>query len=160
LKSVLLLILVICLSSCATHSSSSRNPVLVNPSRLPLEVLPGEFSWCKVTSNLEISKLSQAAAELLVLVQSPEGQFIVVSADSVPPSAECIEKELKAVRLVPTPDPIVGTIATVTHTFAVAGISVEVVTTGETDYFLFSAIQFKPALDALRKDGYSVNTVK
>jgi hypothetical protein len=154
-----LFIVVICLFGCASHSSPNHQFVVVDPNRLPLEVIPGEFSWCKLTSDFEISKSLQQSADLLVLVKSPEGEFIVVSASSVPPGAECIERHLKAIRLVPTSNPIVGTIATITRTLASSGISVEVVTTGETDYFLFSTAQFERALEALRKEGHPVRTL-
>jgi hypothetical protein len=67
---------------------------------------------------------------------------------------------LRAIRLAPTPDPILGTIATITHTIAVAGVSAEVITVAETDYFLVPEGQLEQTVAALRRAGHSLRVVE
>ena len=146
------------LSGCDAPRHAPRTP-LVDPSRLPLEVLPGSLAWCEWPSTAPIPQRLDPRAPLTIVIYAPEGRFVVTNDSSITGGLECIERNLRAIRLVPTKRPIVGTLATVTQTIAEAKASVEVLTLAETDYFLLRAVDVNQALTALRRAGYPIRDV-
>ena len=107
----------------------------------------------------EVPRFSAAEVPLGVVVYGPEGTFVVGDVGLLSPSAKCMERDLRAIRLAPTSDPIVGTIATITHTIAAAGVSAEVITVGETDYFLVPDASLQHTVSALRRAGHAIRII-
>lgn len=150
------LLLALTIGACQ-HTPRAAVGHLVNPALLPLEVVAGSLAWCKLQPGAPVPARLTAGAPLAVVTYAPEGTFVVLGDSEAAAIPACIERGLRAVRLVPTDNPIVGTIATITAELARVHIGVEVVTTAETDYFLIAGGDLPLAIATLRDAGHTVS---
>ena len=142
-----------------TPKPSDKTGMFADPRQLPLEILPGALAWCKITSTEAVPDRRMANAPIGVVTYEPEGTYVVGAAAELAGFSQCFARDLRAVRVAPSPNSIVGTIATITRTIAGAGVSTEVITVGETDYFLVPEGLLEHTANALRHAGHPLRVL-
>jgi hypothetical protein len=134
------------------------SPPTVGPDarRLPLELLPDTLAYCRVPADAPLPEWAGATGHLTLVARSPSEVSVLGVARTIPLAADCHHRDFLVLRLDPNIPDLVGTVATVTRSLAAVGVSVYVVTTTETDYYLVHAPDVSRALKALREAGHPV----
>lgn len=121
---------------------------------LALVVLPGRYTICKLAADSTWP--DWATGELVSVTRTADELSVVCAQDGVPPAVPC-ERGWRCLRIAGKLDfGTVGVLASLTVPLAVAGISIFVVSTFDTDYVLVQENCFERACRALRQAGLGV----
>lgn len=133
----------------------------LSPSQIALRVLPGEYAVCKLDAALPMPAPPAACLRsggLWALLCSP-GESTLVCARDFAPACAVLEPGFRAMGVVGTLDfALTGILAGLTAALARARVSVYALSTFDTDYLLVREAHLVAALDALRDEGYSIDT--
>ena len=129
-----------------------KNPALQH---LPLTVLPDTLAYCLLPAGAPVPAWAAEGKGPRVVVEFLDERSVLTSAASAPASADCV-RDFRPIRLDPLSDDITGVIATLSGVLARANVSIYVVSTRTTDYFLVHSPDLTRAVDALRKAGHRV----
>lgn len=94
----------------------------------------------------------------IFFISKTEDELSVVVPDNIPLNSEASDGNWRALEVLgPLSLSMVGIMAQLGSVFAKANVSIFVVSTFDTDYFLIKHSDLSGAIDALRRDGYKVN---
>jgi putative acetyltransferase len=120
-----------------------------------LLLLDGTFGVCRLASDASIPTWATAGG-FLSITRTTDELSVVCRQDAVPEGILC-ERGWRCWRVAGTiPFSVVGVLASLTAPLAEAGISVFAISTFDTDYLLVKEQDLMAALDALRRQGYTV----
>ncbi|MCA9070410.1 MAG: ACT domain-containing protein [Planctomycetaceae bacterium] len=121
---------------------------------LALELLSETFAICRLPPNSSVP--DWAKGDFVSSTQTQNELSIVCSQESVPDDVQT-ERDWRCLRIVGKLDfSLVGVIASLTGILAEAGISVFVISTYDTDYFLVREKNLVETVEVLENAGYSV----
>jgi len=117
---------------------------------LTLTLLPGRIAVCRFAPDAPLPAwVFHSSAEFWCVMRTREELSVVCPEDDLPPSVEIAERGFRAFKLEgPIPFTTIGVIAGLTSPLAVAGISVFVLSTYDTDYLMVK----EPALEEARAE--------
>ncbi|MBP89726.1 MAG: amino acid-binding protein [Planctomycetaceae bacterium] len=119
-----------------------------------LMLLPGAFTICRLDADAQIP--GWANGEFVSITRTPEELSIVCRQDDVPDDAQS-ERGWRCLRIVGKLEfSLVGVIATLTKVLADAGISVFLMSTYDTDYFLVRELDVDRTVETMVEAGHSV----
>lgn len=122
---------------------------------MKLEWLAGEYAVCQASDF----SLVDGRAEFLFLAKTDQEYSIVCRADQVPANCLSVEPGWLACRIAGVLDfSLIGVLARITAILAAQEISVFVVSTFNTDYFLVKRAKQAQAVAALSRAGYETTT--
>ena len=125
---------------------------------LILTVLPGRMAVCRFAPDAPLPAwVFHSSAEFWCVMRTREELSVVCPEDDLPPSVEQAERGFRAFKLEgPIPFTTIGVIAGLTSPLAVAGISVFVLSTYDTDYLMVKEPMLEQARAELVAAGYEV----
>ncbi|MEE2989354.1 MAG: ACT domain-containing protein [Planctomycetota bacterium] len=125
---------------------------------LNLEVLPGNYVVCRFEPGESIP--AWACGELVSVTRTPDELSIVCRDEEVPADVQS-EPGWRSLRIAGTLDfSLVGVVARITTVLADTGVSVLVISTFDTDYFLVRDIDLERGVKALLEAGFLFPTQK
>jgi hypothetical protein len=134
----------------------SQIPSMASP-QLPLTVMDGTFAICKLAANAPIPAWA-SGGDFCSITRTVEELSVVCQQEAVPEGAAC-ERGWRCLRVAGTiPFSAVGILASLTGPLAKAGISLFAVSTFDTDYLLVKEKDLEAALDALRRQGHTIQS--
>ena len=122
---------------------------------MDIRVIPHGFSVCRLKdlSGIDIS------GEFTFTAATDEEFSLVCPTDAVPPDAECRDDGWSAFAICGTLDfSLIGILADISAILAKEKIGIFAVSTYNTDYIFTKTKNFKNALSALEKCGYTVKS--
>lgn len=124
--------------------------------KFAVELLPNTVAVCRLAPDAAIPEWAQG--EFVSITRTQEELSIVCRQDDVPGDVRA-ERNRRCLRIVGQLDfSLVGVIARLTKVLADASISVFVVSTYETDYFLVRQVDADRTIEALEEAEYSVKS--
>lgn len=124
-----------------------------NAQGLSLELLDIAFSVCKVQDYSEVN-LDQP---FVFTGRTDEEKTLVCPTDKVPENTIAREDGWRAFRIIGVLDfSLIGILAAITRILADEKIGIFAISTYNTDYMLTKDTDFKKAVQALKKAGYSI----
>jgi len=127
----------------------------ISTATFTLEVLPDTFAICRLDADAEIP--DWATGEIISITRTLDELSIVCSQNNVSENTQC-ELGWRCLRVVgPLDLSMVGVIASLSATLAVANISVFVVSTFGTDYLLVKKGDLDGAVEALRAASHVIS---
>jgi hypothetical protein len=119
-----------------------------------LKLLPGTFAICRLDASAPIPEWVQG--ELVSITRTKDALSIVCDQEHVLPDVQA-EWGWRCFQIVGQLDfSMVGIIASISTSLAQAGISVFVISTFDTDYFLVREADVIRAIEVLEEVGHSV----
>ncbi len=119
-----------------------------------LELLPDTFAICRI--DIDVAVPDWASGDFVSITRTTDELSIVCDQERVPQDVKT-EWDWRCFRVAGKLDfSMVGVIATLTNILADAGISVFVMSTFDTDYFLVRAVDLDRTGEALGKAGHAV----
>ena len=119
-----------------------------------IALLPETFAICRLTSGAAIPDWVQG--EFISITRTQEELSIVCRQENVPDGVRA-ELDWRCLRIVGQLDfSLVGVIAQITGLLAKADISVFVMSTYDTDYFLVRQFDVDQTVESLKQAGHSV----
>lgn len=124
--------------------------------KFAVELLPNTFAICRLAPDLAIPDWAQG--EFVSITRTPEELSIVCREENVPGGVQA-ERNRRCLRIVGKLDfSLVGVIAALTKVLANANISVFLVSTYDTDYFLVRQLDVNRTVAAFEKAGHSLQS--
>lgn len=139
-------------------TTAAANP-LENPAlqHLPLTVLPDTLAYCQRPSGTPIPSWATTAKGPKIYVEFADESSVLVKAAAAPSTADCI-RDFRAIRLDPVVEDVTGIIATLSGVLARANVSVYVLSTRNTDYFMVHAPDLEHAIAVLKEAGHHISS--
>jgi hypothetical protein len=120
-----------------------------------LIVLPQKIAVCRLSGDASIPPWA-TEGDFFSITRTADELSIVCLQDAVPEGINS-ERDWRCLRVAGAmPFAVVGVVAGLTAALAEAGISVFVVSTFDTDYLLTKQEDWAAALEALRRQGYTI----
>ncbi len=127
------------------------------PSALTLELIPGPLAVCRLDAEAEVP--SWAAGAVTSVTRTPDELSVVCSEEAVPPNVKA-ERGFRCLVVAGRLDfSLPGVIASLTAPLAVAGVSIFVLSTFDTDLLLVRATQLAQAVAVLRGAGHKLTAI-
>ena len=125
---------------------------------LTLTLLPSRMAVCRFAPDAPLPAwVFHSSAEFWCVMRTREELSVVCPEDDLPPSVAQAERGFRAFKLEgPIPFTTIGVIAGLTSPLAVAGISVFVLSTYDTDYLMVKEHALDQARAELTAAGYAV----
>ncbi len=125
------------------------------PKDLPLILLPERIAVSRLASNAEQPDWARPG-QMLAFLQTPDELTVVCSERFVPPEINA-ERGWRLFKVQgPLDFGLVGVIAAISEPLYLAGVSIFVLSTFETDYFLVKEDVLDRAVQALVQEGFLV----
>ena len=125
---------------------------------LNLEVLPGTYMICRLAPGEPVPEW--ASGDLVSVTRTADELSIVCRDEDLPGDVQS-EPGWRCLRIAGTLDfSLVGVIARITTILADAGLSVFIMSTFDTDYFLVRELDLERAIKALEEAGSSISDPK
>lgn len=119
-----------------------------------LELLPDTLAICRLDADAPVPEW--ANGDLVSITRTHEELSVVCRQEHVPDDVQS-ERGWRCLRIVGKLDfSLVGVIAAITKVLAHESISVFVMSTYDTDYFMVRAVNVEQTIEALKKAGHSV----
>jgi hypothetical protein len=122
---------------------------------LLLAVVPGRFAICRLEPGEPLP--TWATETMPYSITRTADELSVVCRESALPPGTAAERDWRCLRVEDTLDfGLVGILSGIAGALARAQVSIFVISTFNTDYFLVKSRQLPSALEALRRAGYDV----
>ena len=124
--------------------------------KFSIELLPESYAICRLDPTAAIPTWTRGG--LVSITRTPDELSIVCQQTDIPDGVQA-EREWCCFRIAGKLDfSLVGVIATLTQVLAATGISVFVMSTYDTDYFLVRQLDLLRAVETLEEAGHSVQS--
>ena len=121
-----------------------------------IELLPESFAICRLDPMASIP--TWARGDLVSITRTPDELSIACQQTDIPDGVQA-EREWRCFRIAGKLDfSLVGVTSTLTKVLAEAGISVFVMSTYDTDYFVVRQLNLSRAVETLQEAGHSVQS--